>query len=211
MIDPLYPPQVPDEIICHKCGIPKKATTQNFTAQSDCTYGLKKICKNCASERYEKPWVTSHRDSINQRNIDRYPSRQSYFANRYETERDSILAQQQIFKEEHPEIVKANKTRYRQTERGKERSIASEHNRRARKRSTGGSYTPQEIEAQYKRQKGKCYYCSKKIAKYHVEHVVPISRGGTNDISNIVLSCPSCNQKKGNRLPHEWPEGNRLL
>jgi 5-methylcytosine-specific restriction endonuclease McrA len=40
---------------------------------------------------------------------------------------------------------------------------------------------------------------------------VPVSRGGSNDISNIVLACPSCNLQKGTRLPHEWPEGGRLL
>lgn len=43
-----------------------------------------------------------------------------------------------------------------------------------------------------------------------VDHVVPLSRGGADDAENIVISCPTCNLHKHNKLPHEWLEGNRL-
>lgn len=33
-----------------------------------------------------------------------------------------------------------------------------------------------------------------------VDHVQPLSRGGSNDISNLVLCCLDCNQRKGNRV-----------
>ena len=35
------------------------------------------------------------------------------------------------------------------------------------------------------------------------DHLVPISRGGTNDWTNVVTACSSCNTRKGNRLPEE--------
>lgn len=35
------------------------------------------------------------------------------------------------------------------------------------------------------------------------DHLVPLSRGGTNDWSNVVTACSSCNTRKGNRLPEE--------
>jgi 5-methylcytosine-specific restriction endonuclease McrA len=35
------------------------------------------------------------------------------------------------------------------------------------------------------------------------DHVIPISRGGTNDWTNVVTACSPCNTKKGNRLPFE--------
>jgi len=199
-------------LTCRKCGISKPANTEYFGAQADCRYGLKKICKVCDYTLNQKPWAIAHREIIKERTNSRYyPSRKSYFTSRYEVERERILADQHAFKEEHPEIVSANKMRYQQSERGKARHVASEHNRRARKLSTGGSYTSQEIEAQYKRQKSKCYYCHKKMIKSHIEHVVPVTRGGSNDISNIVLACPTCNRSKGAKLLHEWPEGGRLL
>lgn len=36
-----------------------------------------------------------------------------------------------------------------------------------------------------------------------VDHVVPESRGGPHHIDNFVLSCKSCNSRKGNKLPGE--------
>lgn len=36
-----------------------------------------------------------------------------------------------------------------------------------------------------------------------VDHILPVSRGGKNTWSNTVCACPVCNQRKGNRTPHE--------
>lgn len=40
-----------------------------------------------------------------------------------------------------------------------------------------------------------CGYCSINFEKtpYHVEHIVPLSAGGTNNFNNLCLSCPTCN------------------
>jgi hypothetical protein len=46
-----------------------------------------------------------------------------------------------------------------------------------------------------------CQYCGDEAN--HVDHIVPISRGGTNDPENLVASCSSCNHRKGNRTPEE--------
>ena len=35
------------------------------------------------------------------------------------------------------------------------------------------------------------------------DHLVPLSRGGTNAWSNVVTACSTCNARKGNRLPEE--------
>lgn len=51
----------------------------------------------------------------------------------------------------------------------------------------------------------KCAYCGIKFStsELNLEHVVPRSRGGRTDWSNIVTSCIPCNLKKGSRLPEE--------
>ncbi len=86
------------------------------------------------------------------------------------------------------------------------------HARRARLRNAQGSHTAQDIQEQHKRQKGKCYWCGSKLPKrYHIDHVIPLSRGGSNDASNLVIACQKCNLSKHDRLPHEWPRGGRLL
>ncbi len=104
---------------------------------------------------------------------------------------------------------------YRQTERGIIAKRARAHNRRARKRGAVGMHTVEELHQQLRRQKGKCYYRHIKLGKgrdsWNGDHLVPLSRGGTNYISNIVISCPSCNFKKGNKMLHEWMDGGRLF
>lgn len=85
--------------------------------------------------------------------------------------------------------------------------------RRAFLRSARGSHTAEQIQEQYARQKGKCYYCQVKVpcSRYHVDHVIPLTRDGSNDIGNLVIACPSCNLSKHNKLPHEFLKGGRLL
>lgn len=88
---------------------------------------------------------------------------------------------------------------------------ARQHRRREHKLRNGGTHTASDIQAQYDNQHGKCWWCGKKIkdTKYHVDHRVPLARGGSNAPENLVIACPKCNQSKGAKLPHEW--SNRLL
>jgi hypothetical protein len=77
--------------------------------------------------------------------------------------------------------------------------------RRARKMNAEGSHTSEDIRRQYQNQGGLCWWCGKDVGDtYHADHVVPLSRGGSDNASNIVISCPSCNQSKHSKLPNEW-------
>ena len=38
---------------------------------------------------------------------------------------------------------------------------------------------------------------------FTVDHILPVSRGGRNSWGNTACACPRCNQRKGNRTPHE--------
>lgn len=67
------------------------------------------------------------------------------------------------------------------------------------------------------REHGLCHYCNCLVAssaipnqEYDIDHMVPIAKGGTNDPTNLVLSCPRCNNKKRaniQRIPDgfSWP------
>jgi 5-methylcytosine-specific restriction endonuclease McrA len=57
----------------------------------------------------------------------------------------------------------------------------------------------------------KCCYCGVKLptTDLNLDHVVPRSRGGATDWTNIVTSCIPCNLRKGDRLPNE--AGMKLL
>lgn len=57
----------------------------------------------------------------------------------------------------------------------------------------------------YEIQDGRCCYCGMPFDDdYQIDHVMPLSRGGTNNPDNIALSCSTCNFAKHNHLMDEW-------
>jgi 5-methylcytosine-specific restriction endonuclease McrA len=48
--------------------------------------------------------------------------------------------------------------------------------------------------------RGMCPYCGKQIATGHFDHVIPLSRGGTNARENILWVCAQCNLQKRDKL-----------
>ncbi len=58
----------------------------------------------------------------------------------------------------------------------------------------------------------RCGYCLSPqrivMARLEVEHVIPKARGGTDDESNLWLSCPLCNRHKSDRTHATDPETN---
>ena len=50
----------------------------------------------------------------------------------------------------------------------------------------------------------KCFYCGKAVSDFEVEHMLPKSRGGSNRIDNLTLSCHDCNEKKGTLTAEEF-------
>jgi 5-methylcytosine-specific restriction endonuclease McrA len=54
----------------------------------------------------------------------------------------------------------------------------------------------------YKRDGNECVYCGSK-KELTLDHVVPKSKGGGNEWTNLVTSCFKCNLKKGSKTPEE--------
>jgi 5-methylcytosine-specific restriction endonuclease McrA len=50
----------------------------------------------------------------------------------------------------------------------------------------------------------KCVYCGAENLPLEVEHIVPKSRGGSDRVSNLTISCRRCNLEKGNRTASEF-------
>jgi len=73
----------------------------------------------------------------------------------------------------------------------------SEIARRARLKGAIGSFTPQEWDNLIEIYNHRCYYCKKK-KPLTVDHIIPLSKGGTNFITNIVPACSHCNSSKHN-------------
>lgn len=70
--------------------------------------------------------------------------------------------------------------------------------RTARRRGNGGSYTREEWLNLVALYGGHCTYCGA-TGRLGPDHIVPVVRGGTSDIENIVPACRRCNTSKGAR------------
>lgn len=85
--------------------------------------------------------------------------------------------------------------------------------RLVRKRGVSGAYTAGDVQALMAFQNGKCINCRCGIRKlFHVDHVMPLSKGGENNRLNIQLLCVKCNLRKHAKDPIDWAQENgRLL
>lgn len=84
----------------------------------------------------------------------------------------------------------------------------SSHQKVAKRKQTmetnGGKSSKKDIAALYDVQNGLCFFCGKALShkggkqEFHIDHFQPVSRGGSSDIRNLVLTCIACNLEKGN-------------
>jgi 5-methylcytosine-specific restriction endonuclease McrA len=54
---------------------------------------------------------------------------------------------------------------------------------------------------------GHCHYCGREFGKdvwREIDHIVPVSKGGNNEIENMVVCCQNCNAKKLNFALDEY-------
>ncbi|NBV99676.1 MAG: HNH endonuclease [Proteobacteria bacterium] len=68
-----------------------------------------------------------------------------------------------------------------------------------------GDYSKADIEKIRINLDDKCFFCSKELNNTgEIEHLKPISRGGSNDPKNLTLSCLNCNREKTNKTLNEY-------
>lgn len=72
----------------------------------------------------------------------------------------------------------------------------SMHHSRALRMGRPSALTVSEWTAVYESFRGRCAYCNGAQART-IDHVIPLSRGGSHDVENVVPACRVCNAHKG--------------
>lgn len=49
-----------------------------------------------------------------------------------------------------------------------------------------------------------CQYCNIVGGKLEIDHIIPISKGGTNELINLTTACRTCNRQKHDKTPEEF-------
>lgn len=94
----------------------------------------------------------------------------------------------------------------------KEMYYASSAERRAKKAGSLGKLTRGIRKRLFAAQGGKCIYCSADLGRSaHLDHVIPLAKGGEHSDDNVQLLCPPCNLSKGAKMPDEFLEYRKKL
>ena len=117
--------------------------------------------------------------------------------------RKELAEKQKAKRHANPEYHAQRAKAWRDNNREKRKAYASK--RRALLLNAEGSHTPEDIKWLLNVQDGKCANCQIDVGgSYHVDHFIPLSKGGSNWLHNLQILCPPCNTSKGNKDPLEW-------
>lgn len=79
--------------------------------------------------------------------------------------------------------------------------------RRAMKSGSPGKLSRGIRKRLFDSQGGMCVYCGVALcASPHLDHIIPLVKGGAHTDDNVQLLCQSCNLSKGAKMPHEFLE-----
>jgi len=204
---------------CSRCKVEFPATLEHFPGARSNTLGLGYRCRPCDrahqnERRKNNPDVArAHDRAFRERNKEK---RRAYARQYYQENKEYFFSHAKMTKAKYPERVK----RYYHSEKSKlSRALyiknnrsklrAYKHRRRMRISASPTHFTSEDVAAQLAAQRCLCYWCQQPLTLsgegvYHVDHIIPLARGGTNAASNICCACPACNRSKNARMPWEW-------
>jgi len=178
--------------ICNKCKEEKSLDV--FPKNKKCRGGRERTCKKCTYKGREKKEQKENQKKLRRKwyleNKNITLERQK---KRYQENKERLQAYGRQHAKDNPEIYRA-----------------ARHRRRMRKRSNGrNDLTADQIRWMFENFPY-CVYCGNED-DLTVDHVVPISKGGENTLSNVVPACSDCNNKKRAKLiQHSSLPGCRL-
>jgi 5-methylcytosine-specific restriction endonuclease McrA len=103
--------------------------------------------------------------------------------NHYECNREEVISRSKKWAEDNTEKAKAAKANNRRK-------------RRAAKNVSNGHFTAEEFDALCSVYGYACLCCGVTTRRLEADHVVPLTQGGSDDISNIQPLCGMCNRRK---------------
>lgn len=195
--------------ICSKCKEEKPATSEYYYKSKHNKGGLDSQCKECRKtyrENYlsinkehvyknKKAWISKNKEKYK---LQRKKDNAKYILKN----RDKRNEYNKRWAREHRDIMNKNQLLYLKTEKGK----ITEKKRQYKRRCAKGSFTYEQWEDCKNFFDNKCAYTGVSLTEETstIDHIVPISKTGSNNIWNICPSINYANFSKNNSNMEEW-------
>ncbi len=123
----------------------------------------------------------------------------------------SIAERMRLYWQQNSSKFREKKKRYYQE--NKSRLQPGRKAAKARRRNAAGSVVKADVVWLLEMQRWKCAVCAHSIKKggYHLDHIMPLARGGTNHRENLQVLCPACNLSKSAKHPVDFMQQRGLL
>lgn len=178
-------------------------------------------CTECMRERRPTYRLDPEKKRATQRRADQKrtgtPERRAKERARRAANPGRYKAQKLAWRQAHPERWKqtANARAKRWRDKNREAQCVFSARRRAKRRAAGSGCPRSRLA--YERwartvPRVACYWCKATTLRggRHVDHIIPLSRGGSDAVGNLCVACPHCNQSKSAKLPHEFAGQSEL-
>ena len=154
------------------------------------------------AKEYDREYYEKNKESITKRCKEYYINNKQVKKEYAERNRDKINAKRREYYFNNKNLFREKQREYRKTEKGKIVHKNSINKRRAKIRV--GRVRTEDLQLLIKNSKT-CYWCNTKLNNdYHIDHYIPLSKGGIHTIDNIVISCPDCNLEKNIKDPYQF-------
>ena len=180
--------------ICSKCGIEKPLS--EFCNHKGRKLNKHYYCKQCTKDIYR-----INREHVRQQQKDYYQKNKEYFAKKAKKWAEKHQEERATYQKEYYQITKERDKKKRR-ESNKRWLKNNPHknkeyleNKKSRKLKAKGEFRVEDIQRMAELQQHKCLACGKK-KPLTVDHIIPLSQGGRNDILNLQMLCQSCNSSK---------------
>lgn len=201
---------------CIHCKRDLPATTEYFYRHAQSVNGITASCKECGRANHKPRHIAAEGMKWCSRCQQELPATTEHFhPNKAAYDglgnycRSCLLQWAREDRLKNPEKTHERDRRRRLNETPERRRVR-EHRRRKYARKQDGSFTAGDIDLQYRSQGGRCWWCDAELdGVFHIDHVKPLSKGGTNSPRNVVCACPTCNMSKHDKWP--WEFNGRLL
>lgn len=199
-------------VACAKCGTFERRVSSNNCVECQKEYTRNRNITHAEEHRAAvKAWQSKNQERVieNRRRwyLENMEKAKANVSAWYRANTERARERSKKHREDNAEYYRVKKAEYHRQNRHRSRANGSAQKARMRNAQLGDKrpilafckflLTAESIA---------CYWCREDlpVERRQIDHIIPLQRGGPHSVGNLCVSCPTCNNKKGTKLPHEF-------